>query len=157
VSDDANATTTLPDRQVLLRRFLAQRDVDCSACGYSLHGLTGEACPECGATIELKLLPRRMSAGHVVLVSLCAIAVGFSLPVFFNLVALLLSGTPALPLFARIAPLLIVAALWLAVLSLLLWRSGVLLRLRGGAVWLLNVICAIAAVLSHGLAWWIFL
>ena len=32
-------------------------DVFCEACGYSLAGLTGDRCPECGAAFEPKELP----------------------------------------------------------------------------------------------------
>jgi hypothetical protein len=36
-----------------LIEFLADRDVACPNCGYSLHGLTGSSCPECNQGLVL--------------------------------------------------------------------------------------------------------
>ena len=38
-------------------------DVFCESCGYSLAGLTGDRCPECGAKFEPRELPFRASPG----------------------------------------------------------------------------------------------
>lgn len=38
-----------------LREFLAERDVPCPACGYSLRALESPACPECGLELELRV------------------------------------------------------------------------------------------------------
>jgi hypothetical protein len=36
-----------------LQSFLAYRDAPCPGCGYSLLGLTGDRCPECGQALKL--------------------------------------------------------------------------------------------------------
>jgi hypothetical protein len=36
-----------------LKAFLAERDVACPGCGYSLRGLSQSACPECNHELEL--------------------------------------------------------------------------------------------------------
>lgn len=38
-----------------LRRFLAERDVECPGCNYNLRGLTGGVCPECGQGLVVTL------------------------------------------------------------------------------------------------------
>ncbi len=38
-----------------LRAFLAERDVACPNCGYSLRGLKDAACPECGVALTLSV------------------------------------------------------------------------------------------------------
>jgi hypothetical protein len=43
------------DDQSILRDFLAERDVRCPACDYSLRGLTGSSCPECSSPIRLTI------------------------------------------------------------------------------------------------------
>ncbi len=40
----------------LVRQFLAERDVRCRRCDYSLRGLPSPRCPECGAEHELGLI-----------------------------------------------------------------------------------------------------
>ncbi len=39
-----------------LRVFVEQTDARCPACAYSLSGLTGETCPECGVSLRLSLV-----------------------------------------------------------------------------------------------------
>jgi hypothetical protein len=38
-----------------LADFLADRDEPCPSCGYNLRGLTQAACPECGASLTLRV------------------------------------------------------------------------------------------------------
>ncbi|MEX2218367.1 MAG: hypothetical protein WD749_06360 [Phycisphaerales bacterium] len=58
----------------LLIPFLALRDTPCPACTYNLRGLTGAACPECGAPLELRvgLTEPRMALWIAGLVGLAA-------------------------------------------------------------------------------------
>lgn len=35
-----------------LRALLKNRDCACPRCGYNLRGMNGEACPECGVTVD---------------------------------------------------------------------------------------------------------
>lgn len=39
----------------LVKAFLADRDELCTACGYNLRGATDARCPECGASIQLRI------------------------------------------------------------------------------------------------------
>ena len=39
----------------LLRALLAARDVPCPVCAYNLRRITSANCPECGATLQLRL------------------------------------------------------------------------------------------------------
>lgn len=39
----------------LIRDLLAQHDLVCSRCGYSLHGLTAANCPECHAPVDVSV------------------------------------------------------------------------------------------------------
>ncbi len=50
--------TPPPDRDAeLLRQFLADRNVACSVCGYSLKNHVARRCPECGTILKLELNP----------------------------------------------------------------------------------------------------
>ncbi len=40
---------------ILLREFLAGRDVECPQCRYNLRDLTGNRCPECGDEVVIRL------------------------------------------------------------------------------------------------------
>ncbi|MBX3358623.1 MAG: hypothetical protein KF745_09345 [Phycisphaeraceae bacterium] len=40
----------------LLHEYLAAHNADCPACGYSLRGLEGGRCPECGLGLHLGLV-----------------------------------------------------------------------------------------------------
>jgi len=45
-----------------LREFLAERDVACPGCGYSLRGVEQASCPECGEGLALEIGRRRSGA-----------------------------------------------------------------------------------------------
>jgi hypothetical protein len=47
----------MADSRDTLRRYLADHDVPCPACGYNLRGLEGEVCPECGDVVALRAYP----------------------------------------------------------------------------------------------------
>jgi len=44
-----------------LAAFVAESEARCPACGYSLAGLAGEQCPECGVGLRLTLAKRGRS------------------------------------------------------------------------------------------------
>lgn len=44
-----------PQRDELLRSFLAIGEVACPVCSYELKGVTSTRCPECGAMLELRI------------------------------------------------------------------------------------------------------
>jgi hypothetical protein len=45
----------MPSDAELLKAYLADRDVPCPGCGYSLKGCVAEACPECGHAVTLAI------------------------------------------------------------------------------------------------------
>lgn len=47
----------MADAHEMLRRYLADHDAPCPACGYNLRGLEGETCPECGEAVALRAYP----------------------------------------------------------------------------------------------------
>lgn len=69
--------TTDIEREAL-RRHLADREVACPGCGYSLRGLTSDRCPECNQLLVLAVRLAEPRLGHWIagLVAL-AIGVGF--------------------------------------------------------------------------------
>ena len=65
-----------------LAAVLAERDVTCPACGYTLRGLRQAGCPECGATVTWDgLLNRETGVSLAWVVGLIGLAV--SLPESF--------------------------------------------------------------------------
>jgi hypothetical protein len=48
-------TETPSDYAVLLRQFLATRDVPCPVCGYNLRDCQSPMCSECGAKLDLRI------------------------------------------------------------------------------------------------------
>ncbi len=66
----------------LLTQFLAEQDVPCPACGYSLRGLKGAACPECAQPLVLRVaLAEPSSWRYVAAMVALAVGMGFSGPV----------------------------------------------------------------------------
>lgn len=47
----------------VLADFLSERDTRCPSCSYSLRGCQSDRCPECGATLSLRLASERLGAG----------------------------------------------------------------------------------------------
>ncbi len=43
------------DEARLLQEFLSNRDLPCPVCGYNMRGLESNKCPECGATLDLRV------------------------------------------------------------------------------------------------------
>lgn len=56
---------------VLLKEFLATRDIACPVCGYNLRGIASNKCPECGRSLELRIVSGdlRVTAWVVALLS----------------------------------------------------------------------------------------
>jgi hypothetical protein len=54
------------ESSLLVRSYVAERDVPCYGCGYNLRGLAGPTCPECGRTLLLQELmgPPRVRLGR---------------------------------------------------------------------------------------------
>ena len=55
-----------------LQEYLSERDAPCPRCGYNLHKLQSDSCPECGdaLTIRVGLVEPRMGAFITTLVAL---------------------------------------------------------------------------------------
>ena len=77
---------------IRLVEFLATRDAPCPLCGYNLHGLTRDICPECGRQLQLSVgLTDPFLRAWVILAvavfsgvqdSFCAASIDISGPVF---------------------------------------------------------------------------
>lgn len=95
-----------PTNADLLRTFLAEVDVPCPICGYSLQSLPEPRCPECGTQLKLSIHP------HV------PFSWGFLIGVFGGVVGFVLAlGVTGLGLTQASAHHAIIAGL-LGVLSL---------------------------------------
>ena len=90
----------------LLQRFLADRRAPCPGCGFELHRLLGNTCPECGTVLELRLDRPRPRIGLLVLAlapgifsATCAVILG--IPLVNALLFLPRSTIPAGVVFAE--------------------------------------------------------
>lgn len=62
----------------LLERYLGERHAPCPVCGYDLHRLRQDACPECGAHLVLQVGSDNLAIGPWVLAVISlALAIGF--------------------------------------------------------------------------------
>ena len=75
---------------VLLKQFLATRDIPCPVCGYNLRGISSAKCPECGRSLELRVVSGdlRVTAWLVALLS-AALPLGAS--ALFSIIGLSVS------------------------------------------------------------------
>ena len=73
--------TDMPSHAELLKAYLADRDVPCPGCGYSLKGCVADKCPECGHKPSLAIHHTFWTVRRVVLLrtSLCIFAIAYLL------------------------------------------------------------------------------
>ena len=63
----------------LLQAWLSGRDLPCPVCGYNLRSIEGANCPECGAKLDLRVVPRGLGIGlWLVAVISLTLPLGFS-------------------------------------------------------------------------------
>jgi len=115
-----------PGEAELLRALLASRDIACPVCAYNLHGIESSNCPECGATLDLRVGSTDLKLGPWLMAVLgLAFPLGFvGIYAVFGLVAMLVfavgggrvSGGPSL-LVSMSVPTLVCAGY-----AFLLWR-----------------------------------
>jgi hypothetical protein len=75
--------------------FVADRDEPCPACGYSLRGLTRPICPECGASLTLRVGSPQLRVGAWVLAIVSfALALGFDGVVAALLIVAIVASGP---------------------------------------------------------------
>ena len=74
----------------LLKMLLAVRNISCPVCGYNLRGIASNKCPECGRSLELRVVSGdlRVTAWLVALLS-AALPLGAS--VVFTIIGLSVS------------------------------------------------------------------
>ncbi len=108
-----------PTESQLLRALLAVRDVPCPVCGYNLRTNTSDACPECGAQLDLRVGSLDLKLGPwLTAVIAITLVVGF-LGLFLLLysIPMVLSGFTTAYLLVVAIPLAICG-----VYVFLLWR-----------------------------------
>lgn len=96
---------THPEADSVFLAYLADRDVECPACGYNLRGLRTARCPECGEHLRLRLAPAEPRQGACIagLVGL-AMGAGFSgLLLLYFLIMTMSVGMPPQPFWKFIA------------------------------------------------------
>jgi len=127
----------------LLRAYLAERSETCPSCRYSLRGLTGRYCPECGQGLVLRVGLETPNLGAFIagLVALAA-AAGFG-GLFLLLIAVMSmlargSGGPEGDVYATFLGVTVISAILLA-----LWvrKSGAIRRSRQAVRIALVVAC----------------
>jgi hypothetical protein len=115
-----------PGEAQLLRALLASRDIACPVCAYNLHGIESSNCPECGATLDLRVGSMDLKLGLWLTAVLgLAFPLGFvGIYAVFGLVAILAfavggADSPgALSMLAAMAVPILVCAPY----AFLLWR-----------------------------------
>ncbi len=155
--------TVQPDdgdsRIALLRHFLEQHDAPCPVCGYNLRRLETTTCPECGATLELRVGSADLKMGRWIAMLLTfALPGGFgALLSGFILVLFRLSGFGRGEAFERLWPLLLLALFAFVLLSLIIVQRRRFWRLRPAKqiVWLVGAAGLMLAVLSFCF-WWMW-
>ncbi len=118
----------------LLEQHLAACDDACPMCGYNLHNLRGDKCPECGQQLKLQiaLTQPRMAAFITGLVGLAAGAgfAGFALilTTLFSLLSGFWEWSDTLVLAVETVVFSLLVILWHR-------RSAKIRRLSSGARW----------------------
>jgi hypothetical protein len=110
----------------LLRALLASRDIVCPVCAYNLRGNESSNCPECGATLDLRVGSTDLKLGPWLTAVLgLAFPLGFvGIYAVFSFVAMLAfavggGSTPsAVSMLASVAVPSLICALY----AFLLWR-----------------------------------
>ncbi|MCH8152338.1 MAG: hypothetical protein IH830_08210 [Planctomycetes bacterium] len=106
----------------LLKALLAERDLPCPVCGYNLRAIASTNCPECGATLDLRVGSTDLKLGPWV-VSLLALSLSLGCVALYTII----TGIPILlSPYARDSPGIFT---WFAITltfgvgcTLLLWR-----------------------------------
>src|SRR4051794_3839974 len=114
-----------------LRKFLTDYDPPCPSCGYNLHGVTGDLCPECGRALVLDDLTAYEARHTINRVCLAGLLYWLST-----------IGLSVLAIFLAASDPLSMIVLWIPLLAFLLWTPLSLLWLvfarpaarRGNAV-----------------------
>ena len=76
----------------LLKTLLAARDIACPVCGYNLRAIVSAHCPECGASLDLRIGSVDLKLGAW-LVALLAVAIGLG---FTSIMAIMYAWIAAL-------------------------------------------------------------
>ena len=87
-ANDASDRNTELDDAALLRTYLATHDLPCPVCGYELHLIESNRCPECGANLDL-----RVGSSDLRLMWWITSLVSFTIPLgFFGVMTTIATG-----------------------------------------------------------------
>jgi len=131
--------------------FLAKNSVGCPACGYELHGLVSETCPECGEELMLPSLmferPRPVRMYHATINTLTTFTAA-PIVIALLIVLLLLVGSFSASdaVYYGISATLLSAMLYAIVIP-----GRKMLRKSLGWAWLYNPVMSIIGVYCVGL------
>jgi hypothetical protein len=114
----------MPSESELLKAYLADRDVPCPGCGYSLKGCASDTCPECGNEIRITVDQRVGRLGPFVIgLSGIMFGLGLYLPMFCYMLLRPMRSTSRMPGMRREEYVIISAVIALSV-ALMLWLAN---------------------------------
>lgn len=133
---------------MLLRAFLADRDVPCPRCGYNLRTLAGDRCTECGTALMLTVNATE-PIQRAWIAAMVAATLGAGIGLMFLALILGEAGLPPREWYWIIG----ISWAFFPVVAVLIWKRRTFLR---GAtwvqVWLVAAVCVPLAVLAVGIA-----
>ncbi len=144
-----------PTQADMLKTFVADRNVPCPVCGYNLRNLSSAQCPECSASLEMRVGSSDLRMG-MWLVALLSAALPLGFGVLVSVIVFLATyGEPEWEFHIAFGLLSIIEGglvAWLVVRRRAFWAMP---RPRQRALTWLVAVLSIACV--SALMWWAWL